>query len=469
MSTPTTMLSDAVTLEPGHLVAGRYLLLARVGRGGSGSVWRAHDKLLDRDVAIKRLHGGRALTDVHTRKIRDRAHREGRVAARLHHPRLAAIYDMTELDGEVCLVMEYVAAPSLADLLERRGTLRAARVAAIGAQIAEGLTAMHRCGIVHRDVKPANVMIGPGDTVTVTDFGIAIIHADLGEDDHLVAGTPNYMAPEVACGDVPTAAADMYSLGATLYAALEGGPPRPGAGHVLDVPEGVRVDEIHPTRRSERLDALLNTLLDHDPQRRPSADAVARLLADASGADAAGDAVTRSSPVGRSAPSTTMALTPEDAGRRTPAATAGAGRHRAALAARWRPSRRVVAVGASLVGVLGAAGFLTLAHEPAPAPPVASPVLGPASVPPSAGPPIVPLTPSTATSTSVEEVASAAPPSSASSRGTTAQAAGSGGDDSDPPGEARGDERGGGGGGRGGEDKHDDKGNGPKNGRGHGR
>ena len=121
MSTPTTVPSDAVTLEPGHLVAGRYLLLARVGRGGSGSVWRAHDELLDRDVAIKRLHGGRALTDVHTRKIRERAHREGRVAARLHHPRLAAIYDMTELDGEVCLVMEYVAAPSLADLLERRG------------------------------------------------------------------------------------------------------------------------------------------------------------------------------------------------------------------------------------------------------------------------------------------------------------------------------------------------------------
>jgi eukaryotic-like serine/threonine-protein kinase len=458
MSTPMTMLSDAVTLEPGHLVAGRYLLLARVGRGGSGSVWRAHDKLLDRDVAIKRLHGGRALTDVQTRKIRDRAHREGRVAARLHHPRLAAIYDMTELDGEVCLVMEYVAAPSLADLLERRGTLRAARVAAIGAQIAEGLAAMHRCGIVHRDVKPANVMVGPGDTVTVTDFGIAIIHADLGEDDHLVAGTPNYMAPEVACGDVPTAAADMYSLGATLHAALEGGPPRPGA----DVPEGV-----HPTRRSERLASLLNALLDHDPQRRPSAASVARLLAVVSGADAADDATTRSSPVERSAPSTTMALTPEDAGR-TPAATAGAGRHRAALTARWRPSRRVVAVGASLVGVLGAAGFLTLAHGPAPAPPVASPVLGPASAPPSAGPPIVPLTPTTATSTSVEEVASAAPPSSASSRGTTAQGAGSGGDDSDPPGEARGDERGGGGGGRGGEDKHDDKGNGPKNGRGHG-
>ena len=342
MSTPTTVPNDAVTLEAGHVVAGRYLLLARVGRGGSGSVWRAHDVLLDRDVAIKRLHGGRALTDVHFRKVRDRTHREGRVAARLHHPRLAAIYDMTELDGEVCLVMEYVAAPSLADLLERQGPLPAGRVAAIGAQIAEGLTAMHRSGIVHRDVKPANVMVGPDDTVTVTDFGIAIIHADAGEDDHLLAGTPHYMAPELACGDAPTAAADMYSLGATLHAALEGAPPRPGAGLGLDVPSDVGVDGGRPVRRNECLDALLTTLLDLDPQRRPSAAAAARLLADASGADGPGDAITGSSPVKRSAPSTTVALTPEDAGRAPatssdPLLVAGAGRHRAALAARWRP------------------------------------------------------------------------------------------------------------------------------------
>lgn len=140
MSTPTSVpnaLGDGLaTIEPGRRVAGRYLLLAPVGRGGSGAVWRAHDELLDRDVAIKRLHGGRALDAARARQVRDRAHREGRVAARLHHPRLAAIYDMTELDGEVCLVMEYLDAPSLADLLRREGPLSAARVAATTRTIA---------------------------------------------------------------------------------------------------------------------------------------------------------------------------------------------------------------------------------------------------------------------------------------------------------------------------------------------
>jgi serine/threonine protein kinase len=137
MTTPT-MVPSAPTLEPGRLVGERYLLLAPVGRGGSGSVWRAYDQLLDREVAVKRLDAGPALDAARERVIRERAHREGRIAARLRHPRLASIYDMTELDGQVCLVMEFLAAPSLADLLRRTGTLPAARVATIGAQIAEG-------------------------------------------------------------------------------------------------------------------------------------------------------------------------------------------------------------------------------------------------------------------------------------------------------------------------------------------
>jgi hypothetical protein len=464
-------------MEPGRLVAGRYLLLAQVGRGGSGSVWRAHDEVLKRDVAIKRLHGGSALAAVHSQVLRVRAHREGRIAARLHHPRLASIYDLIELDDEVCLVMEYVAAPSLADLLAATGTLPAARVSAIGAQIAEGLAAMHRRGIVHRDVKPANIMVGPDDTVTVTDFGIAILGA---ECDQLVAGTPHYMAPELARGDVPTTAADVYSLGATLYAALEGAPPRGDA------------------RTAGRLGRLLAALLDQDPQRRPSAATAARLLAKGHTAHDAQDAVGAWSAAERRALSTTAQPEPEDAGRhdtasagapavvhavapdrlvhgqRTGAPNAGpasapvGGRHRAVLEARWRPSRRAVAVGASVAGVFGAAGLVVLAGAPDVTPPTAALAAGPvpAGPLPLAGPPIVPLTPSTAASTPAEEVVSSASPRTATTRRATALPAHSDGPERTAAAEARGDGDGGGGGG--GQGGGRGKGHGNGNGRGRG-
>jgi eukaryotic-like serine/threonine-protein kinase len=413
MSTPTSVpnaLGDGLaTIEPGRRVAGRYLLLAPVGRGGSGAVWRAHDELLDRDVAIKRLHGGRALDAARARQVRDRAHREGRVAARLHHPRLAAIFDMVELDGEICLVMEYVAAPSLADLLDREGPLAPARVAAIGAQIAEGLAAMHDRGIVHRDVKPANVMIGADDVVTVTDFGIAVVDTDPATADQLVAGTPHFMAPELARGGVATAAADVFSLGATLYTALEGRPPSGAGGNALEVLSRVATGVVQPTERAGHLSPLLQTLLDADPTRRPAAVEAARLLAGEGGFRAAGDPEPRTGPIALAVPATPARTRPG-----TPAA--------APAAYGWRPGRRVLAVGAGLVGVLGAAGVAGVVAAPSGTvdpTPVAAPAAGVplAALPvPVAAPPVIPAAPSsaaasttsrsTATSTPVEEVAS---------------------------------------------------------------
>jgi eukaryotic-like serine/threonine-protein kinase len=423
MSTPTSAPSalwDArATIEPGRLVAGRYLLIAPVGRGGSGSVWRAHDELLDRDVAIKRLHGGHALDEARARQVRDRAHREGRVAARLHHPRLAAIFDMTELDGEVCLVMEYVAAPSLADLLEREGPLPPQRVAAIGAQIAEGLAAMHEQGIVHRDVKPANVMIGVGDVVTVTDFGIAVVDADPGTADQLVAGTPHYMAPELARGGVATAAADVFSLGATLYATLEGTPPTGDGGNALEVLARVATGIVQPSRRAGDLTPVLRALLDHDPARRPTADQAVRLLAgngvavpaaDPDPADAATSADDATGPIAVTAalparPAATRAVTPVD--------ERSARRKRSD---RLRPARRVVAAGAGLVGVLGAAGLVvatSTSNTSDPVPLAASPDAAgtPLAAPlpvPVAAPPVIPVDPtptSTARSTTTRQTA----------------------------------------------------------------
>jgi len=453
MSTPTSVpyaLGDGrATIEPGRRVAGRYLLLAPVGRGGSGAVWRAHDELLDRDVAIKRLHGGRALDEARARQVRDRAHREGRVAARLHHPRLAAIFDMIELDGEVCLVMEYVAAPSLADVLDREGPLAPARVAAIGAQIAEGLAAMHRRGIVHRDVKPANVMLGAGDVVTVTDFGIAVVDTDPGTGDRLVAGTPHYMAPELARGGVATAAADVFSLGATLYAALEGTPPAGDGGNALEVLSRVATGVVHPTRRAGDLAPVLRALLDHDPARRPAAARAARLLA-GEGADAGdgtdareggpvdrrpavtpGGAAPASGPVPvpPREPELAPDPAPDDAVRTGPLALHARARHTRTATPpvppttreRRRPGRRVVAVGAGLVGVLGAgvAGVVGASPDTLDPPPVAAPEGGvplAAAPVPVAAPPVIPVEPppaaattsarTTATSTPVDEAAS---------------------------------------------------------------
>ena len=459
MSTPTSVPSaiwDArATIEPGRRVAGRYLLLAPVGRGGSGSVWRAHDELLDRDVAIKRLHGGHALDESRARQIRDRAHREGRVAARLHHPRLAAIFDMTELDGEVCLVMEYVAAPSLADLLDREGLLPPARVAAIGAQVADGLCAMHARGIVHRDVKPANIMIGHDDVVTVTDFGIAVVDTDPGTSDQLVAGTPHYMAPELARGGIATAAADVFSLGATLYATLEGTPPAGEGGNALEVLSRVATGHVQPARRAGDLTPVLRSLLDHDPTRRPSAAEAARMLAALAGTPASGPVPAITALAGLSAPSGSVpavrlpsearALDPQpDADEShtgpiaVPAAVSAAlaasrARTRAATsvddgagASRSRSSRKVAAVGAGLVGMLGAAGLVAAATNTSDPLPIAAPEVGatPLAAPvPIAAPPVIPADPAPTTTTTssrasaVEDVASSSEASD--SRSTT--------------------------------------------------
>ncbi|GLZ47515.1 hypothetical protein Acsp06_37000 [Actinomycetospora sp. NBRC 106375] len=466
MSTPTSVPSASATIEPGRLVAGRYLLLAPVGRGGSGSVWRAHDELLDRDVAIKRLHGGRALDENRARQVRERAHREGRVAARLHHPRLAAIFDMTELDGEVCLVMEYVAAPSLGDLLEREGSLPPARVAAIGAQIAEGLAAMHERGIVHRDVKPANIMIGDADTVTVADFGIAVVDTDPGTADQLVAGTPHYMAPELARGGPATAAADVFSLGATLYAAMEGTPPAGDGGNALEVLSRVATGVVQPSRHAGELTPVLRALLAHDPASRPDAARAARLLrgdasapasaATGSGATAVvsgdpatdvgvppstartavppngpdgpdvpdGDALT--GPIAIPAGAASLAVTRAE----TPVGARSARRKRSE---RLRPARRAVAAGAGLVGVLSAAGGLVAANTSDPVPVAASPDAAGSALPaplpvPVAAPPVIPAGPTTTTTTArrtavedVDEVASTSEPTTRRSRDRDAE------------------------------------------------
>jgi eukaryotic-like serine/threonine-protein kinase len=196
------------------LIGGRYRIVRTVGRGGMGTVWLCQDEVLNREVAIKQI-GALPGDDA---DVFERARREARHAASLNHPNAVGIHDVIEHDGSPWLVMEYVPARTLSDLIAEKGRLSPREVAQVAALVASALAAAHARGIVHRDVKPSNVLVGDGGVVKITDFGIA-----RGELDPqltrtgLVSGTPAYFAPEVARGAPPTPAADVWALGALIY------------------------------------------------------------------------------------------------------------------------------------------------------------------------------------------------------------------------------------------------------------
>ena len=204
------------------MIAGRYELDREIGRGGMGAVWLAHDTTLGREVAVKRLgmapgDGGPDL---------DRAEREARLAARLNHPHVVHVFDLVTEDEGRWLVMEYVEGSTLAAIVRKEGALSAARASALVVQAADALAAAHEAGIVHRDVKPSNILVSDHDEVKLSDFGIAKAEADPSlTQTGLVTGSPAYLSPEVASGHMATTASDVWSLGATLYHALSGKPP----------------------------------------------------------------------------------------------------------------------------------------------------------------------------------------------------------------------------------------------------
>ncbi|UOX87100.1 protein kinase [Amycolatopsis sp. FBCC-B4732] len=202
-----------------RLVAGRYAISAELGRGGMGVVWRAEDQVLGRPVALKEL-----ATPPGTNL--ERVMREARTAGRLSDPGVVTVYDVVSEQGATFIVMELVVAPTLADVVGREGALANDRVAALGLQVLGALESAHRAGIVHRDVKPSNIMVLPGDRVKLADFGIARAMDDPGlTQTGGVMGSPGYMAPELFAGAGPSPAADLWSLGATLFHAAEGRAP----------------------------------------------------------------------------------------------------------------------------------------------------------------------------------------------------------------------------------------------------
>ncbi len=292
-----------------RLVAGRYRLDQQIGTGAMGVVWRAHDERLDRTVALKELLMQPGLAEEEAETAQARAMREGRIAARLQHPHAISVYDVA-LDrgtgaGEQVvpwLVMEYLPAPSLATVLAEHGALPPHEVARIGWQVAAALAAAHQAGIVHRDVKPGNVLLGQDGTVKITDFGISRASWDATVTrTGMLAGTPAYFAPEVARGESPGPPSDVFSLGSMLYVAVEGEPPFGLDDNTLALLRTVAEGRVRPPRRAGPLSEVLMQLLADNPVARPSMpDVVAALSAIAAhGTSAAGAPPLFTSPAGR--------------------------------------------------------------------------------------------------------------------------------------------------------------------------
>lgn len=265
-----------VPADDPRLVADRYRIERVLGRGGGGTVWLAVDEHLGRQVALKKVAGEADAEILVTRGLR-----EARTSAALAHDHVVRVFDAFEHEGYPWIVMEYVPGPSLEQLLEDRVTLTPAQVARIGAQLATALAAAHGRGILHRDVKPANVLLTDDtwEQAKLTDFGIARSH----EDSQLtrtgfVSGTAAFFSPELAVGQDPSAASDVWALGATLYAAVEGRRPFPTAANAVAQLHTIAREEPREPLRAGPLTPVLAGMLHADPERRWTAEQAASAL-----------------------------------------------------------------------------------------------------------------------------------------------------------------------------------------------
>ncbi|MEU9475482.1 protein kinase [Streptomyces sp. NPDC048191] len=265
------------------LLADRYELQELLGRGAMGEVWRACDQLLGRPVAVKLLHAEEA-------EDAERFRLEAQISARLNHPNVVGMYDFGSYHGRPHLVMELVDGWNLAQERSLRGALDPAEAAAITAQAAAGLCAAHRRGVVHRDVKPANVMLTPDRMVKITDFGIARFAEEAASGltaTGKIIGTADYLAPERALGRPAQPASDVYSLGCVLYELLTGRPPFSGATSLAVVQQHVSATPAPPDRLRAGIPQPLSDYVLHmlakDPDHRPTAEQAAAWLATQNG------------------------------------------------------------------------------------------------------------------------------------------------------------------------------------------
>ncbi|WP_182897187.1 serine/threonine-protein kinase [Microbispora sp. H10830] len=269
-------MAEAQTSE--RVVAGRYRLIEPLGRGGMGTVWRAVDQVLEREVAVKELLASAELTGPEREVFTIRTFREARAAGRLSHPSVAAVYDAFEENGYPWIVLELIPSRTLGSVIREEGPLPPRRVAEIGSQVLAALRVAHVNGVLHRDVKPDNVLLADDGRVVLTDFGIAAM-----EDDSpvtrtgMLIGTPAFIAPERAAGQQAQRASDLWSLGVTLFMAVEGRSPF-HRGHALATLAAVMYEEAGPMHNAGPLAPVIEGLLIKDPARRMTTDYAAQHL-----------------------------------------------------------------------------------------------------------------------------------------------------------------------------------------------
>jgi eukaryotic-like serine/threonine-protein kinase len=258
-----------------ELIGERYEMRRPVGQGGMGTVWLCTDQTLHRDVAVKRMGSLPGETTAGAA----RAMREARLTAAMNHRNAVAVYDVVEHDGATWLVMEYFPSRNLGAIIDEDGPLSPSRAGHIGAQVASALAAAHKLGIMHRDVKPSNILVGDGDDAKLSDFGIARAEVDATlTQTGMMTGTPAYLAPEIATGDGPTPASDVWALGATIYAAVEGDPPFGTSGNPVHLMSRIVQEPVARPNHAGPLLPVLGEMLAKDPRSRPTmAEAASRL------------------------------------------------------------------------------------------------------------------------------------------------------------------------------------------------
>ena len=264
--------------QDGRVVAGRYRLTRVIGRGGMGIVWAAVDRRLGCEVAVKELLLSPGMSDDQSNTLLQRALREGRIAATLRHPAVVPVYDTFMADDRPWIVMELLRGRSLAQMISANGPMAPELAAELGGRLLGALRAAHAAGILHRDVKPGNVLISEDGRVMLTDFGLAAMEGDPSlTQAGMVMGSPPYVAPERAKGAPATPAADLWSLGATVFMAVEGRGP-----YDRDTPiaalGALVTEEPPPARRAGPLRPLIEGLLTRDPRHRLDAETAAELL-----------------------------------------------------------------------------------------------------------------------------------------------------------------------------------------------